>query len=126
MKKTETEHRRAERFTKIINVDCEVKRFPDDLVGEKAKLKVGESFRATTINVSATGMLVNCDFLLPERTTLIITFPSGEVLESRAKVVCEIAWTKRNAYKLFGRYAAGIHIVEALASDIEKLVKHFE
>jgi hypothetical protein len=126
MKKQGNDHRRAQRFTQIINVDCTIKRFPDDIMGEKAKLKEGGSFRATTINVSATGMLINCDFLLPDRTTLIVTFPAGEVLEERAKIVAEIAWTKRNAYKLFGRYAAGIHIVEALATDIEKLVKHFK
>jgi hypothetical protein len=126
MKKPENEHRRAERHTKIINVECEVGRFPDDITGDKAKLKEGQSFRATTINVSETGMLVNCDFLFPERTTLKVVFPAGEILENQAKVKVEIAWTKRNAYKLFGRYSAGLHIVEAKKTDIEKLVQYFK
>ena len=125
MKEPGNDHRRAPRYTKIINVECTVNRFPDDITGEKSKLKENETFRATTINVSSTGMLVNCDFLLPERTTLTVTFPAGDILANKSAVKVSIAWTKRNAYKIFGRYAAGLHITEGKKEDIEKLVAHF-
>ena len=36
-----------------------------------------------------------------------------------------IAWTKRNAYKIFGRFAAGLHIEEGDKKDVDKLVEHF-
>src|ERR1035437_6230081 len=71
MKKRESrESRKHPRYTKIIQMNCRIEHFPDDLIGDKAKLKEGDSFRATTINVSETGMLINYDFLLPERTLL--------------------------------------------------------
>ena len=125
MKPPENEHRRAPRYTKILNVECKVTRFPDDLTGEKSKLKINETFRATTINVSETGLLINCDFLLPERTSVTVNFPAGEVLEKKSTIMASIAWTKRNAYKIFGRYAAGLHITEGKKEDIDKLVEHF-
>jgi hypothetical protein len=125
MKKPERELRRSERKTKIINIDCTVEKFPDDIYGEKAKLNVGDSFRATTINVSETGMLVNCDFILPERTILKIEIPGGEVKEEKIILKASIIRTKRNAYKIFGRYAVGLHITEGKKEDIKKLIEHF-
>ncbi len=119
------EARKHPRYTKIIQMDCEVDRFPDDLTGEKAKLKVGGNFRATTINVSETGMLINCDYLLPERTTLKIVVNDKSFSGKKLSFTGRIAWTKRNAYKIFGRYACGLHIDKANQDDIERLVEHF-
>ena len=122
----EFEHRRAPRSTKILDVDCAVEKYPEDLYGEKAKLKVGDTFRAKTINVSETGVLINCDYLFPERTILSLKIPGGKVTEEQIRLKASIAWTKRNAYKIFGRYAAGLHIIEAKKEDIKKLVEHFK
>jgi hypothetical protein len=125
MKKEIRESRKHPRYTKIIQVECTVDRFPDDLMGEKAKLKEGETFRATTINVSQTGMLINYSFILPERTTLKIEVNDEAVTKKTMRFKTRIAWTKRNAYKIFGRYAAGLHIEEGNKDDINKLVEHF-
>lgn len=125
MKKESREARKHPRYTKIIQIECTVNRFPDDLMGDKAKLKVGETFRATTINVSQTGMLINYDFLLPERTSLDIVVNEEAVSKKPMHFKTRIAWTKRNAYKIFGRFAAGLHIEEGNKKDINKLVEHF-
>ena len=125
MKKENREFRKHPRYTKILQVECTVSRFPDDLMGDKAKLKEGETFRATTINVSQTGMLINYDFLLPERTQLDVTVSEESISKKPMHFKTRIAWTKRNAYKIFGRFAAGLHIEEGEKKDIDKLVEHF-
>ncbi len=125
MKKEIREARKHPRYTKIIQVECTVSKFPDDLVGDKAKLKEGDTFRATTINVSQTGILINYDFLLPERTVIDLTVNDEAVTKKPIKFRTRIAWTKRNAYKIFGRFAAGLHIEEGDKKDIDKLVEHF-
>ena len=125
MKKVEDDHRRAERHTEIIDVDCVLDSFPSDLTSEKTVLQRGESFRAKTINVSETGMLINLGYLFPEQTIIEITVPGGQMTENQFKLKAKIAWTKRNAYKLFGRYAAGVHIVEGNKNYIKKLIQHF-
>ncbi|MFP4465895.1 MAG: PilZ domain-containing protein [Candidatus Goldiibacteriota bacterium] len=125
MKKPEKESRRHPRYTQILGVSCKVKHFPDDITGEKSKLHTGESFRATTINVSADGMLINCDFLFPERTTITVSVHDKAIDNEKFEILCRIEWTKRNAYKIFGRYAAGLHIIEGSRDKILKLIKHF-
>lgn len=125
MKKEMKESRKHPRYTKIIQMDCTIERFPDDITGEKAKLKVGENFRATTINVSETGMLINCDFLMPERTVIRMTVNDRSFSGKKLSFTARIAWTKRNAYKIFGRYAAGLHMEQADKDDIQRLVEHF-
>jgi hypothetical protein len=125
MKKEMKESRRHPRYTKIIQIECTVEHFPDDLMGDKAKLKEGETFRATTINVSQTGILINYDFFLPERTAISVIIDDEAVTKKPMKFKTRIAWTKRNAYKIFGRYAAGLHIEDGNKDDINKLVEHF-
>jgi hypothetical protein len=125
MKKPERDARKHPRFTKILNVSCTLDRFPDDLTNEKSKLQPGESFRATTINVSEDGMLLNCDFLFPERTTLDIIIHDNAVAEEKFVIKGRIEWTKRNAYKIFGRYSAGLHIVEGDSKLVARLIAHF-
>ncbi|MCE5299698.1 MAG: PilZ domain-containing protein [Spirochaetia bacterium] len=124
MKKERRESRKHPRYTKIIQMECEVERFPDDLSGEKAKLKSGDTFRATTINVSETGMLINYDFLLPERTIIKISV-NDRAFPKKIEFLARITWTKRNAYKIFGRFAAGLQYEDADSDDIMKLVEHF-
>jgi hypothetical protein len=75
--------------------------------------------------VSQTGMLINYDFILPERTSLKIVVNEEAVSKKPMHFKVRIAWTKRNAYKIFGRYAAGLHIEEGDKKDINKLVEHF-
>jgi len=127
MKKQYKESRKFPRYTKIIHVECTVKNFPEDLIDKKAKIKEGETFRATTINVSQSGILINYDYILPERTTLELAV-TDDAIASRSnpmKFEVRIAWTKRNAYKIFGRFSAGLHIIKGNKADIEKLVEHF-
>ncbi|HDQ26075.1 MAG TPA: PilZ domain-containing protein [bacterium] len=125
MKREIRETRKHPRYTKILNIDCKALRFPDDIMGEKSKIKEGGTFRATTINVSQTGVLINCDFILPERTTIEITVSDPAITKKPITLKTRIAWTKRNAYKIFGRYAAGLHIEEGNKGDIDMLVEHF-
>ncbi|MCX8093926.1 MAG: PilZ domain-containing protein [Candidatus Goldbacteria bacterium] len=127
MKKQYKELRKFPRYTKIIQVECIVKSFPDDLIDKKSKIKPGETFRATTINVSQSGILINYDYILPERTILDL-FVTDETIASKnnpMKFEVKIAWTKRNAYKIFGRFSAGLHIIKGNKEDIDKLVEHF-
>jgi hypothetical protein len=127
MKKQFKESRKFPRYTKIIQVECKVKSFPEDLIDKKAKVKEGETFRATTINVSQSGILINYDYILPERTELELTV-TDEAITSKnnpMKFDVKIAWTKRNAYKIFGRFSAGLHIIKGNKEDIDRLVEHF-
>ncbi len=125
MKKPERESRKYPRYTKILGVSCVVREFPMEVTGEKAKLKPGESFRATTINVSEEGVLLNCDFLFPDRTIIDITVHDDAVASEKFVIKGRIEWTKRNAYKIFGRYSAGVHIIEGQKEHIKKLIEHF-
>jgi hypothetical protein len=124
MKATVNENRRAQRHTEIINVDCVLDSLPEDISSEKTVLKRGESFRARTINVSETGMLINLGYLIPERTIIEITVHEGAVVESEIKLKASVVWTKRNAYRLFGRYAAGVRIVNGDKTGIRKLIEN--
>lgn len=127
MKKQYKELRKFPRYTKIIQVECTVKNFPEDLIDKKAKIKEGETFRATTINVSQSGILINYDYILPERTTLYLTI-TDDAIASKSKPIkfeVKIAWTKKNAYKIYGRFSAGLNIIKGDKEDIDKLVEHF-
>ena len=125
MKKESREFRKHPRYTKIIQMECRIERFPEDLTGDKAKLKEGDNFRATTINVSETGMLINYDFLLPERTLLKMSVNDKTFGDKKISFFARVTWTKRNAYKIFGRFAAGLHLEKADKDDIARLVEHF-
>ncbi len=126
MKKTVREQRRATRLTRLVPIDCTLDAYPQDLINEKHLIKRGDGFRAKTINVSKTGMLLNLNYLFPERTTLDIKVPAGEATPIQFTMKVRVAWTKKNAYRIFGRYSAGVRIISGEKKFIKKLVDFFE
>ena len=125
MKRELREYRKHPRYTKIIAMECKIEEFPEDISGEKARLKKGNNFRATTINVSEAGILINYDFIVPERTLLKISINDKALSPKKIIFLARVTWAKRNAYKIFGRFAAGLHLEKVNKVDLARLIEHF-
>jgi hypothetical protein len=106
------ETRIAPRITKVLPVDCRVVELAPG-VPSGPGLKKWQRFPARTINVSKTGVLINSDFEIPERTTLELTLHMKMTGEDRQVILLtEVARTRRNAYDIYGRWAMGLKILE--------------
>jgi hypothetical protein len=116
--------RHAKRVTKIIPVDCKILQFPGDQLS-KHVLKKGESFGGRTINISKSGLLINSDFELDKKTLVEVTLSLNPSGKPKIHLSVEVAWAKRNAFVIYGRWAMGMRIVEADEADLDALDEFF-
>jgi hypothetical protein len=122
---TSAEIRRNKRVTRVLPMDCKVLEFADNVLAKHA-LKEGESFGGRTINISKDGLLINSDYELDKKTKVEITLSLNESGKHRIHLFGKVAWAKRNAYDIAGRWAMGIHIEEARPADILALADFFK
>ena len=85
----------------------------------------GMAFAAKTVNMSRDGFLINCDIDLTPRTTLEITL-SAPTDGHPITIAAEVAWSRRNAMNLFGRYAAGLKTRKISERDRDLLLDFFK
>lgn len=119
------EIRRNKRVTRVLPLDCKVVEFADHRVA-KHVLNEGDSFGGRTINISKDGLLINSDYELDKKTKVEISLSLDENQKTKIHLSGEVAWAKRNAYDIYGRWAMGIHILEARPADIFALADFFK
>src|SRR5690606_2050343 len=91
----------------------------------KPLVREGQDFAGRTINISEDGILINSDYELDRDTVLDITIMTGNDGEPPILSRTKVAWTRRNAFDMFGRWAMGLKIVEMDPSDLDKLKAFF-
>ena len=119
------EIRANKRVTRVLPVDCRILSFADHQVAKHA-LKEGDNFGGRTINLSKDGLLINSDFELDKKSKVEIKLTLSEDSKTVIRLIGEVAWAKRNAFNIYGRWAMGIHIIEAKPADIFALADFFK
>lgn len=122
---TAEEIRRNQRVTRVLPLDCKVLEFSGNQVAKHA-LKEGDSFGGRTINISKDGLLINSDFELDKKTRVEIVLSLNESGKHRIHLIGSVAWAKRNAFDIYGRWAMGIHIDDAKPADVLALADFFK
>jgi hypothetical protein len=125
IKRPVDESRNKKRITKVLPVDCVVASLPRNQ-SVQHHLMEGDSFAARTINISKTGLLVYSDYELDKNTLVDVALTLDDGSKRRIKLQTSVAWAKRNAAAIYGRWSMGLHIVKAKPADIEALHAYFE
>ena len=121
---TADETRRNKRITRVLPVDCKIIDFADHRVSKHA-LNEGDSFGGRTINISKDGLQIHSDFELDKKTKVDVTLSVNESGKPKIKVSVEVAWARRNAFDIYGRWAMGMRIISAKEADIAALEEFF-
>ena len=122
--KKDDESRRAPRFTKVLPVDCRVIENSPMSAG-KPVLGIGEDFAGRTINISESGLLINSDYELDRGTGLEITVMMGDDGTKPIQATVRVAWARRNAFDMFGRWAMGLRVLDIAEEDYKTLQEFF-
>ena len=124
LRRPKEEGRDKKRVTKVLPVDCRVVALPLNQ-STQHHLTEGDTFGGRTLNLSRTGLQVHSDFELDPKTLVDVSLdldqPAG-----RITLRVEVAWAKRNAVAIYGRWSMGLRIIEAKPSDLESLHGFFE
>jgi hypothetical protein len=123
LRKPKEEARVKNRKTKVLPVDCTLVALPLNKVSSHS-LKPGDSFGGRTLNLSKTGLQVHSDFELDPKSMVDVTVTLAK--PATVTVRCEVAWAKRNAADLYGRWSMGLRILESRPSDLEVLHLYYE
>ena len=124
LRRPKEEGRDKKRITKVLPVDCRVVALPLNQ-STQHHLNEGDTFGGRTINISRTGMQVHSDYELDAKTLVDISMLLGDG-GPRVTVRVEVAWAKRNAADLYGRWGMGFHILESRPADLDALHAYFE
>lgn len=119
------EKRTAPRVTTVVPVECRVLGSGTVTIPSQRGAPRARDFSARTVNVSRDGLLINCDADLLAGTPLEVTWNApddGRVVRIQA----DVAWSRRNAINLFGRYSAGLRIRKISESDRRTLADFFK
>ncbi len=122
---TSDEGRRAKRITKVLPVECRIVDLADNRLA-KHILSEGDIFGGRTINISKTGLQVHSDYELDPKTVVEIQMALSHKDKAKIRLTAKVAWAKRNAFDIYGRWAMGMHILSAKPSDMESLWQFFE
>ena len=119
------EKRTAPRTTTVVPVQCII-------IGHQASAPLGirttqakgTEFSAKTINVSKEGILINSnsDLTIGTQLEVVMTAPTDG---HQIHVYTDVAWSRKNAINLFGRYAAGLKIKKIEPKDRVLLTEYF-
>jgi hypothetical protein len=124
LRRPKEEGRDKKRVTKVLPVDCRVVALPLNQ-STQHHLSEGDSFGGRTINLSRTGLQIHSDFELDPKTLVDISLQLGDS-GRRITVRVEVAWAKKNAVAIYGRWSMGLRITEAKSADLEALHAYFE
>lgn len=120
------EKRTDPRITTVIPVRCRiVEHGGPDLPSHRGYRQAKAEFDAKTVNVSHSGVLINCDSDLLAGTKIEVSLKAptdGHAIH----ILGEVAWSRRNAMNLFGHYAAGLKIRRITDKDRELLKNLFK
>lgn len=119
LRKPKEETRIKTRKTKVLPVDCVLIALPLNRTAPH-HLKAGDSFGGRTLNLSKTGLQVHSDMELDPKSVVDVTVTLRKP-DASITVRCEVAWAKRNAADIYGRWSMGLHITESRPGDLEVL-----
>lgn len=120
------EKRLAPRMTTVVPVTCRVTSGAEPLPSYRnAPETKGREFAARTVNLSRDGVLINSDVDLLPRTELELTL-SAPTDGRPIRIAAEVAWSRRNAMNLFGRFAAGLKVRKMADRDRAVLTEFFK
>lgn len=120
------EKRATPRVTTVVPVHCRVLHLPVFTTeNRRATPENNPEFEARTINVSQGGMLLNTEMDLWPRTELELTL-SSPIDGKPMRITAEVAWSRRNAMNLFGRYGAGVKFKRIHEKDRIALQEFFK
>jgi PilZ domain len=117
--KPKEDTRRKKRITKVLPVDCTLVSLPLNRTAPHY-ISPGDSFGGRTINISQTGLQVHSDIELDTMTVVDVTVYLDRPPD-KITVRTQVAWAKRNAADLYGRWSMGLHIIEARPGDLQIL-----
>jgi hypothetical protein len=124
LRRPKPEGRDKKRVTQVLPVDCRVVALPLNQ-STQHHLSEGDTFGGRTINLSRTGLQVHSDFELDPKTLVDLSLKLGEG-GLAVTIRVEVAWAKKNAAPIYGRWSMGLRITEAKAADLEALHAYFE
>jgi hypothetical protein len=125
LRKPKEEARVKNRKTKVLPVDCSLVALPLNRTAPH-HLKAGDNFGGRTLNLSRTGLQVHSDIELDPKSVIDVTVSLGTKADAAVTVRCEVAWAKRNAADLYGRWSMGLRITESRPGDLEVLHLFYE
>jgi hypothetical protein len=123
LRKSKEEIRTKRRITKVLPVDCTIVSLPLNQ-STPHFLGAGDGFGGRTINISQSGLQVHSDIELDPLTVVDVTV-SLDRPAKRVTVRTQVAWAKRNAADLYGRWALGLHIIDARPGELEILNAYY-
>jgi hypothetical protein len=124
LRKPKEESRVKTRKTKVLPVDCTLVALPLNRTSPH-HLKAGDTFGGRTLNISKTGLQVHSDIELDPKSVVDVAVVLQRP-DTTITVRCEVAWAKRNAADLYGRWSMGLHITESRPGDLEVLHIYYE
>ena len=125
LRKPKEESRGKKRITSVLPMDCTVVSLPlNRSTGHH--LGPGDSFGGRTINLSKTGLQIHSDYELDPKTLVDLAVSLDKPVRRTLTVRAQVAWSKRNAADLYGRWSMGLHIVEARPGELEALHDYYD
>ena len=124
LRKPKEETRHKTRITKVLPVDCMVVSLPLNRMAPH-HLGPNDHFGGRTINISKTGLQVHSDFELDPKTVVDVTV-SLDRPSMKITVRTQVAWAKRNAADLYGRWGMGLQIIESRPGEVDTLHDYYD
>jgi hypothetical protein len=124
LRKPKEETRQKSRKTKVLAVDCTLVALPLNR-SSPHHLKPGDNFGGRTVNLSKTGLQIHSDIELDPKSVVDVTLTLQKP-DTTVTVRTEVAWCKRNAAVLYGRWSMGLRITESRPGDLEILHLYFD
>lgn len=118
------DNRTKRRITTVLPVDCTILSLPLNRMTPHY-LGAGDSFGGRTINISLVGLQIHSDIELDAMTVLDVTVS----LDKPARLVTirtQVAWAKRNAFDIYGRWRMGLRIIESRPGELETLHAYYK
>ncbi|MFI5355361.1 MAG: PilZ domain-containing protein [Desulfobaccales bacterium] len=125
LRRPKEDSRGKRRITTVLPMDCTVVSLPlNRSTGHH--LGPGDNFGGRTINLSKTGLQVHSDYELDPKTVVDLTVTVNQPNLRPLTVRAEVAWAKRNAIDLYGRWGMGLRIIEARPGDLDALHDYYD
>ncbi len=123
MRPNKPEARGRKRVTKVLPVDCVVQSLPLNR-SSVHYLGPGDTFGGRTVNLSLSGLQIHSDIELDPMTVLDVAVNLDRP-PRRFVVRTQVAWAKRNAFDIYGRWRMGLRIIESRPGELEALSTYF-
>jgi len=112
------------RVTKVLPVDCTILSLPLNQTTPHY-LGPGDIFAGRSMNISLSGMQIHSDIELDAMTVMDVMV-SIDKPPRKMTVRTQVAWARRNAFDLYGRWRMGLRIIESRPGELDILNTYFK